>query len=353
MRKIILLFIGILFLGPVVNAQRHRSVIIVKGKKLEKRSKPEWKKGISLSVFAGQAGSKNWASGSDIFSLSVNGFLNAYASHESKRWIFQNNLEASYGMILTDEFATIKNDDKIDLFSELGRKLNKSKTTSIGAAFNFRSQFSNGYDRDYLQQGLKRRTSGFFAPAYITIAPVGVIFHPKYLDIFASPIGFRGVLISNSPYSFAYQGGVVPAEMVNDKNPYANERTVAEMYGVDAARTIQYQVGPYISIRANKSIFKNVSYSGRVDLFSDFNHPHPENVDIFWMNTFYFKINNWLNAVYSLDMAYDNDIKKFGFNKDHAALQIKSVLGLGVTANFSEKKKRRIHRVIIKEVRKN
>ena len=353
MRKIILLIAGILFLGQIVNAQRHKSVVIVKSKMHKKVTKSAWKKGISVSLFAGQAGSKNWASGSDIFSLSVNGFLSAYASYETRHWVFQNNLVASYGMVLTDEFATIKNDDKLDLFSELGRKLNKKKTTSIGAAFNFRSQFSNGYDRDYLQQGLRRRTSGFFAPAYITIAPIGIILHPKHLDIYASPIGFRGVLVSNKPYSYLYQGGVIPSEMVNEKNPHAIERSVAEMYGVDPARTIQYQVGPYISIRANKEILKNVSYSGRIDLFSDFNHPHAENVDIFWMNTFNFKINNWLNAVYSLDLAYDDDIKKFGLNKDHASLQVKSVLGLGVTAHFSEKRKKRIHRVIIKGARRS
>ncbi|MEO7047486.1 MAG: DUF3078 domain-containing protein, partial [Ferruginibacter sp.] len=178
MRKLVLFFSGIIFFGQLVSAQRHKTVVVIETKMHKKQLKPAWKKSISFSVFAGQAGSKNWASGSDIFSLSVNGFMTAYASHDSKHWLFQNNLTASYGMVITDEFATIKNDDKIDLFSELGRKLNKSKTTLLGAAFNFRSQFSNGYDRDYLQQGLKRRTSGFFAPAYITIAPIGVIFHP-------------------------------------------------------------------------------------------------------------------------------------------------------------------------------
>ncbi|MBS1738611.1 MAG: DUF3078 domain-containing protein [Bacteroidetes bacterium] len=353
MRKLLLLFAGIIFLGQIVNAQRRKSIEIILTKKYKKPAKPEWKKGVSFSLFAGQAGSKNWASGSDIFSLSVNGFMNAYASYDTKRWLFQNNLTASYGMVVTDEFATIKNDDKLDLFSELGRKLNKHKTTLVGAAFNFRSQFSNGYDRNYLQQGLKRRTSGFFAPAYITIAPIGIILHPKHVDIYASPIGFRGVLVSNSPYSYLYQGGVIPSQLINEKNPYAQERSVAEMYGVGPDRTIQYQIGPYVSIRANKEILKNVGYSGRIDLFSDFNHPHPENVDIFWMNTFNFKINNWLNAVYSLDLAYDNDIKKFGFNKDHAALQVKSVLGLGVTAKFSDKRKKRKHRVIIRNIRRN
>ena len=102
-------------------------------------------------------------------------------------------------------------------------------------------------------------------------------------------------------------------------------------------RTIQYQVGPYISASYNKEICKNVSYCGRIDLFSDFTHSAPGNVDVFWINTFFLKVNSWLNTIYSLDLAYDDDIKKFGYFKNHAALQSKSILGLGISAHFGEK----------------
>jgi hypothetical protein len=306
-----------------------------------------WKKGARLSLFVGQAGSKNWASGSDVFSVSVNAFLDAYVNRVRGKWFFNNSLVASYGLINTDEYFTLKNDDKIDFFSTAGANFKKQPKLGLAAAFNFRSQFSNGYDRDYLNQGIKRRTSGFFAPAYITIAPIGLSYHEKGLDLYISPIGIRGVIVSNEPYSYIFQGGVIPANMINEKNPANQERSVAEMYGVDPARTIQYQAGPYISASCNKEIGKNISYSGRLDLFSDFAHSTPLNIDVFWTNTFFLKVNTWLNAVYSLDLAYDDNIKKFGYFKNHTALQSKSILGLGVSAHFDGKKKmhKRMHHV--------
>ncbi len=296
--------------------------------------KAVWTKGAQFFAIAGQAGSKNWASGNDVFSVSANMFLNAHANLAKKRWYFNNSLIASYGLINTDEYATIKNDDKIDLFSTLGIKLKKKQKFGIGSAFNFRSQFSNGYDRDYLNQGIKRRTSGFFAPAYITLAPIGVNYQTKHLSIYGTAVAFRGVIVSNEPYSYTYQGGIIPSDMINEKNRASIERSVAEMYGVDPKKTIQYQVGPYISVMYNKEICHNISYMGRMDLFSDFTHKTPGNVDVFFMNTFIFKINNWLNALYSLDLAYDDDIKKFGYYKDHPALQSKSILGIGLNARF-------------------
>lgn len=309
---------------------------------LDTQNKMVWEKGCRFSLIIGQAGSKNWASGSDVFSISANSFLNAYANGQKGKWYFNNSLIASFGLINSDEYATIKNDDKIDFFSTVGVGLKTKPAFGLGAAFNFRSQFSNGYDRDYLNQGLKRRTSGFFAPAYITIAPIGVSYHKKNIDLYMTVLGFRGVIVSNAPYSYLFQGGIIPGNIINKKNPANKERSVAEMYGVDPAKTIQIQVGPYISVGYNKEICKNVTYSGRFDLFSDFTHSKPGNIDVFWTNTFYLEVNKWLNAVYSLDLAYDDDIKKFGYFKDHPALQSKSILGIGISANF-EKKKDKMH----------
>ncbi|MGH2562928.1 MAG: DUF3078 domain-containing protein [Ginsengibacter sp.] len=302
------------------------------------QNKFTWKKAARFSLIVGQAGGKNWASGSDVFSISVNSFLDVYANGQNDKWYFNNSLIASYGFINSDEYATIKNDDKIDFFSTAGAYLKNRPELGIGAAFNFRSQFSNGYDRDYLNQGLKRRTSGFFAPAYITIAPVGVSYNKRNIDVYATTFGFRGVVVSNAPYSYLFQGGIIPGDIINDKNPANTERSLATMYGVDPKKDILVQAGPYISVGYNKEIFKNVIYSGRLDAFSDFIHSKPGNIDVFWTNTFYLKVNKWLNAVYSLDLAYDDDIKKFGYFKDHPALQAKSILGVGISTRFGKKK---------------
>ena len=94
-------------------------------KKAKYFSKAVWKKGARISLFAGQAGSKNWASGTDVFSVSANAFLNAYANRTRGKWFFNNSLIASYGLINNDEYSTIKNDDKIDFFSTVGASFKK------------------------------------------------------------------------------------------------------------------------------------------------------------------------------------------------------------------------------------
>ena len=291
-----------------------------------------WNKGASFSLFAGQTGSKNWASGSDLFSLSVNGFFNAHANRTRGRWFWNNELALSYGLINTDEYSTIKNDDKIDFLSTLGFKAKKLKNIGFGPAFAFRSQFSNGYDRNYLNQGFKKRTSGFFAPAYVTFAPFGIQWQTRHITFYAAPAG-RAVIVSNSPYSYMFQGGTVPGSLINDKNATTQERSVAELYGVDPAKEVTWQYGMYASLGYHLEVCKNVTWSGRVDAFSDIHHDAPQNVKLFWTNMFTLKVNNWLRAIYSLDVAYDDDIKKFGYFRNHADWQVKSILGVGASLN--------------------
>ena len=127
-----------------------------------------------------------------------------------------------------------------------------------------------------LTRELKEEHQDFLRLLILHMAPIGIKLSGKGLDLYGTLIGIRGVLVSNQPYSYVFQGGIIPAGMINEKNPASQERSVAEMYGVDPERTIQYQVGPYISAAYNKEICKNVSYSGRLDLFSDFAHSHPK-----------------------------------------------------------------------------
>jgi len=46
------------------------------------------------------------------------------------------------------------------------------------------------------------------------------------------------------------------------------------------------------------------------------------------------KLAKVLTLSYSLDMIYDDDVRIFGDNRTSAALQVKSLLGLGVLLQF-------------------
>ena len=333
-RFLIVLLLASLCCNVFAQKEKHQKHVKKIHNKAVKMPKGEavWQKGATFSLFAGQTGSKNWAAGSDLFSLSVNAFGNAYANRTRGRWFWNNQLALSYGLINTDEFRTIKNDDKIDYFTTLGFNTKHLKHIGVGSAFGFRTQFSNGYDRNYLNQGLKRRTSGIFAPAYVTLAPIGIQWQTKHLTFYAGPAA-RAVIVSNQPYSYVYQGGDIPGTLVNDKNTNTKEVSLAQMYGVDPAKEVRWEYGAYLSLGYNVSLCKNVNYSGRMDVFGDVNHHSPQNAEVFWTNMFTLKVNNWLRVVYSLDAAYDDNIKKFGYFHNHSDFQVKSILGVGVSLN--------------------
>jgi hypothetical protein len=76
-----------------------------------------------------------------------------------------------------------------------------------------------------------------------------------------------------------------------------------------------------------------LAYKGRLDLFSNYKR-NPQNVDLYMTNALTVKIGKWLSASWGLDLIYDDDARLFGSNQDAAALQVKSVVGIGILLKF-------------------
>ena len=293
---------------------------IAQNKKMGNPNSP-WKKGGMISLNLAQGGSRNWAAGSQKFSLAFAGTLDLWANRHAGKNTWDNNITLGYSMINTHETGVRKNDDKLELLSKYTYDL-KPKF-GVGALFNLRTQMTNGFD---YSEDQKRRISGFFAPAYITFAP-GIELRPKsYLSFFLAPAAAHWVVVTNKPYSFVYQGGIKPDGSA--------ERTLASTYGVDPEKKVRFEVGPFVSGNFHKDIFKNVSLRSRLDLFSDLTNDEPTNVDVYWTNLVGMKVNNWLQVTYSLDMIYDDNVTLFGVNKTSPAAQFKTMLGVGLAAKF-------------------
>lgn len=309
-------------------------------------SKPgAWKTGGNFAISFAQGGSRNWAAGAEKYSVSLAAYLSVYANKHIGKWSWNNTLDLGYALVNTSSNGFRKNDDKIDLFSKLGRDL--TKTVSLSLVGNFRSQFTNGYDYNYLGKGYKRRTSGFMAPAYATIAP-GFDWHPtSYFSVFLSPVSARAVIVSQKPKSYYFQGGVIPAA---DGGGF--ELPISTLYGVDPAKDGRFEFGGFASINFNKEVVKNVTYKSRLDLYANYLQslqfaaigpdqlrvtkvgPKPQNVDVFWTNSINMKVNKWLQVSYNLDLIYDDDVRQFGPNKNRPGTQLRSLLGVGVAAKF-------------------
>lgn len=306
--------------------------------------KSGWKKGGLFTLNIGQGGSRNWAAGAEKFSFSTAAYLSVFANYKSGRFYWDNTLDLGYAMVNTTSLGNRKTDDKIDLYSKVGHEL--SNTLSLAGVLNFRTQFYDGFDYDYRGKDYKRRISGFFAPAYLVIAP-GLDWHPTdYFSIFVSPISTRLVIVTNEPKSYYYPAGDPGSEGGGYEAP------LATFYGVDPAREVKCEAGAYASVNFNKEILKNVTYKSRLDLYSNYLPTYrftptgpdqlhidkisakPQNVDVFWTNAIVMKVNKFLNVTYNFDLIYDDDVRQFGPNKTSAATQLRSLLAVGFSAKF-------------------
>jgi hypothetical protein len=287
--------------------------------------KQGWRKGGVINFSLTQVSNSNWvAANSDKFSLSMAGSLNVFATKKWNRATWDNVLDISYGLTNTTTLGVRKNNDLINFVSKLGYEPKSWKNVNITLLGQFRSQLTNGYDYDYFNSGLKRRTSGFFAPAYITIAP-GIDWHPaEWFSVFASPASVRWTIVSNRPYSFASPDGIFQGN---------KETPLSTLYGLDSAKENLVQFGAFVTFNVKKEIFKNVVYIGKLDLYSNY-LKKPQNVDLFSVNQFQLKVNKWLSVNYEIDFLDDDNVKQPD-NPTHAVgLQVLSTLGVGFSAKF-------------------
>ena len=264
-------------------------------------TKKTWKTGAIFSFNLSQASLSNWAAGGDNFALSFNAYVHAHAFYKKDRNSWDNSVDVNLGYLKTTSIGARKTDDRIDVLSKYGYALNPK--LNLSGLFNFRSQFFKGYN--YNSDGTKIYASNILAPAYVLLS-LGLDYHPaKGLSIFVSPVTSRWVIVKDD--SLKAQGA----------------------YGVDTGKTFKNEIGAFITVNYTTNLNKIVSYTGRLDMFSNYKH-NPQNIDFYMTNLFVAKLSRVLSASWSLDLIYDDDVKLFGKNNNSAAMQLKSLIGVGL-----------------------
>jgi len=286
------------------------------------KTKHLWTTEGYFSFNVGQGGSRNWAAGSEKFTLQTAAYFNFQATRKWRKNIWENTLDLSYALTNSSSTGFRKTDDKIDFVSMFRHQISKKdNVVGFGAWFNARTQFHDGYD---YTESPKKRISGVMAPGYLTLGP-GFDIRAKKASLFVSPLAPRLILFTNQPYSFNYQGGVKPDG--------SQEIPLSWHYNVDPVRKVRFELGALVSFKYKCEIAKNINYSTRADFFSNY-VDDPQNIDIFWTNVLHMKVNNWLIVNYNFDLIYDDDVKLFGENNNKAATQMRSQLGVGFAARF-------------------
>ena len=265
----------------------------------------DWKTGGLFNLNLGQGSQSNWAAGGDDFSLSIASYLGFYAFYKKDKYSWDNTVDFNYGLVNTTSLGTRKNDDRIDLLSKFGYAL--SPKLDAAALFNFHSQFSKGYN--YNSDGTKDLLSDFLAPGYVLLS-LGLDYKPvKGLSIFVSPLTSRWTIVNNDTLS------------------------AKGAYGVTPGKKVKNEIGAFASITYLTDLNKTITYNGRLDLFSNYEH-NPQNVDVMMNNMFTAKLSKLLTASLSLNLIYDDDVKLFGPNHDSPALQLKSLIAAGLSVKL-------------------
>lgn len=269
-----------------------------------------WKQGGSYNFNLSQSSLSNWAAGGDNFNMSLNSYFNYFAYFKKPRHGWDNNLDVNLGFVQSTSQGGRKNDDRFDLLSKYGYKIDTTGKLYLSALFNFRSQVFDGYSYSGTTSTF---TSSLLSPAYLILS-AGVDYKPnKELSIFFSPLTSRNTIVLNSKLS------------------------ALGKYGVEPGKHIYKETGLFLTVNYSNTISPNITYRGRADFFSNY-YEKPENINLYMTNFFSFKINKHFTASYSLDLMYDDKIRIFGPLKKSPGLQLKSIIGIGYFKNLQIKK---------------
>lgn len=270
-----------------------------------------WTKGGVIGINLAQTSLTNWAAGGQN-SVAANGFLSLFAKYKKGKNAWDNSLDLGYGILSQEGVKyTKKTDDKIDLLSKYGREA--FKNFYYAALVNFKTQMDVGYN--YPTDSTRDKISNRFAPAYIVVA-LGLDYKPDaYLSIFAAP--FTGKLT-----------------IVNDQ-----DLADAGAFGVEKGKNSKSEFGGYIRMIYSKNdfkgeFFKNVSFTTKIDLFSNYSKD-PQNIVVNWENLIALKVNKYISVNVSTQLIYDDKIKIV--DKKNIAkprIQFKEILGIGFAYKF-------------------
>lgn len=282
----------------------------------------------------------NWAAGGELGSLLINGILSAKLDRLLHRDIWSNSLDMTYGLTYnySSGFVPRKTDDRIDFTSKYGHLIDTGKNFYFTGLFNFKSQFTKGYDYS-LPNWDSIPTSNFMTPAFFTTA-LGLEYRKgSDISVFLSPIAAR-MIVADKFYTLRSPEGA---------------------FGVPYGKTSVFQLGAYFSGRYTWNIRENMVFKTRLDLYANYlakdtkdstgtviKKDNPGNINVLFDNLFSWKISRVFNFTLGATIMYDNN---FPYSKTYVDatgatvpknepgeglgwVQLKSVFTFGVGYKF-------------------
>ena len=334
-----------------------------------KAPKPSnWTNSLKTNINLGQTGLTNWAAGGDN-TVSLAAFIDGNANWKKGDMFWNNRLQLDYGFLYASSKPILqKSTDRIYLESKWGYKTEKMKKFYFSANFDFKSQFTSGYDYNTPEslvdgdgnqltgtalrqawrdaRGLK---SGFLAPAYTNLA-LGIDYTPtKWLSLNFAPLTGGYVIVKDADlrksYSMKEKKSTTAEKLAEAEADLAAAATPEEVKAATLAlgnlyRAAKFEFGAQFKADAKVNINDKFSYSTQVVVFVnylDINHCPRIN----WDNRIDWKLAKYFSLTLATNLIYDDQIliknKQYPDGKK-GLVQFKESIAFGFTYTIASKK---------------
>ena len=278
------------------------------GQTAENDTTKHWKVGGTPSFTFNQVSLTNWAAGGKN-SVAGTFLLNMYFNYHKERIAWGNTIDLGYGLTQQGTDNLVKTEDKLYFTSKLGYNAGEQSKWFYTGLLDFKTQMDAGYN-DPPQNTVK--LSEFLSPAYVNFS-LGMDYKPSdNFSLYLSPLTSKMTIVMDDSLS------------------------TAGAYGVDSGDKLRSEYGASLKATAKKAnLIKNVDVATRLDLFSNLGEK-PQNIDVDWELAFNMKVNDYLSAVASFNLIYDDDmayINEAGETRG-ARAQFKQLFGFGVSYKF-------------------
>ena len=331
-----------------------------------KVEKPKnWTTNLKTQINVGQTGLFNWAAGGDN-TVSMAAFIDGNANWKQGDMFWNNRLQLDYGFLYASSKPLLqKSTDRIYLESKWGYKAPSTKHLYFSANYDFKSQFSTGYDyktpenltddikgADLRQAWKDARVlkSGFLAPAYTNLA-LGLDYVPtKWLSINFAPLTGGFVIVKDAALRESYSMGYKKAYDADNFDKLSEDQKTAfeaakankdnkpAVYG-DYFRAAKFEFGAQLKLDAKVNVNDNFAYSTQVVLFANYlDIKHCPRIN--WDNRIDWKLAKYFSLTLTTNLIYDDTIMiadKDG-NNPKARVQFKESLAFGFTYTIANKK---------------
>lgn len=286
-----------------------------------------WKNSFDFDLGLTQTAFVNWAAGG-YNNVALNAAVDLKADYAKDFISWNNRLQMDYGFLWSADKPTLlqKSTDRIYLQTDFGYKTSEKSKWSYSASFDFKTQFSNSFDK-YQQDSTGRwhgdLKSGFMSPAYTNLS-VGMKWEPtKWFTLNLSPLAGSFIIVTNSDLRSKY--GLHLLDQYKD-----NPTPEGYMYN-----TVLCQLGAQFKADVHLKINDNFTYETQVVFFTDyFDKPFVHN-RINWDNSLAWTVARFFKIKLDTWLVYDPLVEIDGAK---SKVQFKEFISINFTYSISNKR---------------